>query len=133
MTMARNVKWRMRFMAFDNVTQYTVSIYTEDTVSSLTELTPAAIPFETQEDNDNNAFIPVRTSTGYLRFVVTDLSIINEIMCTKVDGRYVFKSFCNFVICYGVKVADCKILKLLLEGTDTETVGNRSVYFNGLL
>ena len=87
--MARNVKWRMRFMAFDNVTQYTVSIYTEDTVSSVTELTPAAIPFETQEDNDNNAFIPVRTSTGYLRFVVTDLSIINEIMCTKVDGRYV--------------------------------------------
>ena len=57
MTMARNVKWRMRFMAFDNVTQYTVSIYTEDTVSSVTELTPAAIPFETQEDNDNNAFI----------------------------------------------------------------------------
>lgn len=87
--MARNVKWRMRFMAFDNVTQYTVSIYTEDTVSSVTELTPAAIPFETQEDNDDNAFIPVRTSTGYLRFVVTDQSIINEIMCTKVDGRYV--------------------------------------------
>lgn len=86
--MARNVKWRMRFMAFDN-TLYTVSIYTEDTVSSVTELTPAAIPFETQENNDNNAFIPVRTSTGYLRFVVTDLSIINEIMCTKVDGRYV--------------------------------------------
>ena len=75
--MARNVKWRMRFMAFDN-TLYTVSIYTEDTVSSVTELTPAAIPFETQENNDNNAFIPVRTSTGYLRFVVTDLSIINE-------------------------------------------------------
>ena len=75
-------------MAFDN-TLYTVSIYTEDTVSSVTELTPAAIPFETQENNDNNAFIPVRTSTGYLRFVVTDLSIINEIMCTKVDGRYV--------------------------------------------
>ena len=87
--MARNVKWRMRFMAFDNVTQYTVSIYTEDMVSSVTELTGAANPFETQEKNDNNAFIPVRTSTGYLRFVVTDLSIINEIMCTKVDGRYV--------------------------------------------
>lgn len=86
--MARNVKWRMRFMAFDN-TLYTVSIYTEDTVTSVVELTGAANPFETQENNDNNAFIPVRTSTGYLRFVVTDLSIINEIMCTKVDGRYV--------------------------------------------
>lgn len=86
--MSRAKRWSMTFAAKNGIV-YTVNIYDEGWTGSVTTLIPSAVPFETQENNDNNAFIPVRTSTGYLRFMVEDLAIIDEIMCTSVNDRYV--------------------------------------------
>lgn len=86
--MARAKRWQMTFAALDD-TIYTAYIYDEGWTGSVTSLTPSANPFETQENMDEDAFIPVRTSTGYIRFIVEDLSIIDQIMCNEVDGRYV--------------------------------------------
>ena len=78
----------MRFAARNEVI-YTVNIYDEGWTGSVTTLTAAANPFETQEDKSDNVFTPVRYSTGYLRFIVTEPSVLNDIMCKSVDGRYV--------------------------------------------
>lgn len=70
-------------------TIYAASIFDEGWNGNITNLTAAANPFETQENIDDDAFIPVRTSTGYIRFIIEDLSIIEEFMCNELDGRYV--------------------------------------------
>ncbi len=102
--MSRAVRWQMQFMSKTG-TVYTVSIYDEGWTGSVTTLTPANEPFFTQEDSDNDAFVPVRYSTGYLRFIVEDLSIIDNIMTTEVDGRYVtltkYSSGSNVVVWQG--------------------------------
>lgn len=77
----------MEFMAKDG-TLYTANIYVEGWTGSVTPLTPSANPFETQEDDDDNAFVPVRYSTGYIRFIVTDMSIVDQFMTKDVQGRY---------------------------------------------
>lgn len=86
--MSRAKRWKMAFAAKDN-TVYTAYIYDEGWSGSVTTLTPSANPFETQENTDDDAFTPVRTSTGYIRFIVTDLSVIDQFMCNAIDGRYV--------------------------------------------
>lgn len=60
--------WQIKFVSLrkPNVT-YTVSIYGGG--SGVTELTGADQPFVTQEDSDDDMFLPVRTQSGYLRFV----------------------------------------------------------------
>lgn len=86
--MARAKRWKMEFAAKDS-TIYTTYIYDEGWTGSVTPLTPSANPFETQENTDEDAFTPVRTSTGYIRFIVEELSIIDQFMCNEIDGRYV--------------------------------------------
>lgn len=86
--MARAKRWSITFNALGGTT-YTAYIYDEDWTGSVTALTPAANPFETQESNSDDAFEPVRTSTGYIRFIVQNLSIIDTFMCQRVDGRYI--------------------------------------------
>lgn len=49
-------------------TQYTVNI---DNVSPATPPPLAAQPFESQENDDSDLFIPVRTQSGYLRLLMT--------------------------------------------------------------
>lgn len=86
--MARAKRWKMDFAAKDS-TIYTAYIYDEGWTGNVTSLTPSANPFETQENTDDDVFTPVRTSTGYIRFIVENLSIIDEFMCDTIDGRYV--------------------------------------------
>ena len=50
-------------------TQYTVNI---DNVSPATPPPLAAQPFESQENDDSDLFIPVRTQSGYLRILLTE-------------------------------------------------------------
>lgn len=84
----RAVRWQMQFMSKTG-TLYTVRIFDDDYSGAITTLLPANEPFVTQEDDDDNAFIPVRYSTGYVRFIVEDLGVISDIMTTKVNGRYI--------------------------------------------
>lgn len=84
----RAVRWQMQFMSKTG-TLYTVRIFDDDYSGAITTLLPANEPFVTQEDDDDNAFVPVRYSTGYVRFIVEDLGVISDIMTTKVNGRYI--------------------------------------------
>lgn len=52
-------------------TLYTVNIYDENHASAPVQLTGADNPFETQEDDTDDVFAPLRTQTGYLRIVDT--------------------------------------------------------------
>ena len=52
-------------------TLYTVNIYDENHASAPVQLTGADVPFETQEDDNEDVFAPLRTQTGYLRIVDT--------------------------------------------------------------
>lgn len=50
-------------------TNYVVNIYDENWTGFPIQLKGAAQPFVTQEDDDDDAFKPVRTQTGYIRIV----------------------------------------------------------------
>lgn len=76
--MAYNIHWQVKFRDLDG-TLLTVSIY-DDAASQSTwplQLTPAAVPFETQEDDTTDAFTPVRTQSGYLRIADTGAAYTN--------------------------------------------------------
>lgn len=59
--------WKIPFMSL-NGTSYEVQV---DGATAETTLTGAAQPFVTQEDDDDDIFMPVRTQSGYLRIVDT--------------------------------------------------------------
>ena len=65
------IHWQIKFKSLSEEL-YTVNIYDDD-FSGLTpvQLIGASQPFVTQEDNDNDIFIPVRRQTGYIRIVDT--------------------------------------------------------------
>ena len=76
--MAYNIHWQVKFRDLDG-TLLTVSIY-DDAASQSTwplQLTPAAVPFETQEDDTTDVFTPVRTQSGYLRIADTGAAYTN--------------------------------------------------------
>lgn len=65
--MAWNKRYRVPFQSFTG-TQYMVYIY-EQTVGELVTLTGSDNPFETQEDQSDDIFTPIRSQTGYLRII----------------------------------------------------------------
>lgn len=70
--MAMEIHWQVKFRSLRTYTLYTVNIYDADyTGSAPVQLTGADNPFETQEDDNDDVFTPVRTQTGYLRIVDT--------------------------------------------------------------
>ena len=66
--------WHINFVSLrkPDIT-YTAKIYGGG--SDVIDLTGADVPFVTQEDSDDDMFLPVRTQSGYLRFV--DDGIVN--------------------------------------------------------
>ncbi len=69
--MAYNIHWKVKFKSLHAGTVYTANIYKDGTLPSGYPLTlkGAAQPFVTQEDENDDMFIPVRTQSGYLRIV----------------------------------------------------------------
>ena len=65
--MAWNKRYRVPFQSFTG-TQYMVYIY-EQTAGELMTLTGSDNPFETQEDQSDDIFTPIRSQTGYLRVI----------------------------------------------------------------
>lgn len=66
------IHWQVKFRSLRTNTLYTVNIYDADyTGSAPVQLTGADNPFETQEDDNDDLFTPVRTQSGYLRIVDT--------------------------------------------------------------
>ena len=66
-----NIHWKIPFMSLRGGTLYTVNIYKDGALPSGHPLTlkGAAQPFVTQENDDEDQFIAIRTQTGYLRIV----------------------------------------------------------------
>ena len=60
--------------------QYAVNIYEQNYNGSVVQLTGAADPFVTQEDDDDDIFKPIRVQTGYLRVVDMDGTIMESII-----------------------------------------------------
>ena len=69
--MAFQIFWKIPFKSLRTGTDYTVNIYKDGALPSGYPLTlkGGAQPFVTEEDSDEDIFTPIRTQTGYLRFV----------------------------------------------------------------
>ena len=63
------IHWQIPFKSLRVGTNYTVNIYDSSYSGSPIKLKPGANPFTTQESDDDDMFIPIRTHTGYLRIV----------------------------------------------------------------
>ena len=63
------IHWQIPFKSLRVGTNYTVNIYDSSYSDSPIKLKPGANPFTTQESDDDDMFIPIRTHTGYLRIV----------------------------------------------------------------
>lgn len=63
------IHWTISFKSRRSATVYTVNIYDSSYSGSPIPLKGGAEPFITQENDDDDAFIPVRTQSGYLRIV----------------------------------------------------------------
>lgn len=61
------VHWQIEFTSLKANETYTVSVYDENYNGSPVRLLGGAVPFETEEDTDDDMFIPIRKQTGYLR------------------------------------------------------------------
>lgn len=65
------IHWQIRFRSLRAETLYTVNIYDDSYTGTPVQLTGAAQPFETQEDDSDDWFLPIRTQSGYLNIVDT--------------------------------------------------------------
>ena len=65
------IHWQIKFRSLRAETLYTVNVYDNSYSGSPVQLTGATNPFETQEDDNDEIFTPVRTQSGYLRIVDT--------------------------------------------------------------
>lgn len=63
------IHWQVKFKSLRADELYTVSIYDDNYVGEPVQLTGAAQPFSTDEDDTEDMFAPVRTQSGYLRIV----------------------------------------------------------------
>lgn len=87
---------------------YAVRIYDQDYDGSIVDIIGSANPFETQEDDNEDIFTPVRIQTGYFRFLDSNGSLMEEIipsnnterMIQLLRGTYRNGSFVGNVICW---------------------------------
>lgn len=79
------IRWRVPFQSLGG-TNYIVNIYDWAYSGSVTTLTPAPQPFVTQENDESDIFIPVRTQTGYISIILdpstrqADATVLNDIL-----------------------------------------------------
>lgn len=69
--MAFNIHWKIKFKSLRAGTDYTVNIWKDGSLPSGYPLTlkGGAQPFTTQEDDDDDPFVPVREQSGYVSIV----------------------------------------------------------------
>lgn len=86
--MARAIHWRIPFVSLDD-TPYQVNIYEEGYQGNVVILKGGAQPFVTEELDDPDAFLPIRTSSGYITVICESASLVNDILPVNVHDRYV--------------------------------------------
>ena len=77
--MAWKLHYRCDFQSKDSY-YYSVYIFEQDYDGDTVDLIAADAPFETQEDDDDDVFKPIRAQTGYLRVVDTDGTLLEQLM-----------------------------------------------------
>lgn len=77
--MAWQIHWQCCFQSLDGH-QYAVNIYEQDYSGSIQQLTGAGNPFTTQEADDADIFVPIRSQSGYLRVVDTTGGLLEAMM-----------------------------------------------------
>jgi len=80
------VRWRVSFRTRSERLGV-LNLYEDNYSGEVVELTPAAVPFETQEDSADTWFVPIRKQTGYIR--VLDEGNTDGIMPVGMKDRYV--------------------------------------------
>ena len=63
------IHWQVKFRSLRANMLYTVSIYDNSYSGNAVQLKGAKHPFTTEEDNNDDFFLPVRTQSGYLRII----------------------------------------------------------------
>lgn len=94
------IRWKIRFMSFIG-TSYEADIYDNDFAGTPTELIAGAQPFVTRELEDEDVYTPIRTQSGYLRFIVENASIISQIQPIRATDRPVVLKTGNTVVWVG--------------------------------
>ena len=84
--MARNIHWKVSFRTRSEKLGV-LNLYEENYSGEVVELTPAAVPFETQEDSSDKWLEPIRKQTGYIR--VLDEGNTEGIMPVGMMDRFV--------------------------------------------
>ena len=77
--MARQIHYQVCFKSMDGNT-YAVNLYEEDYTGNIVQLTPAANPFETRENDDDDVFCSICNQSGYIRVIDTDNEIFDQII-----------------------------------------------------
>lgn len=80
------IRWKVPFKSIGGTT-YNVNIYDASFSGTATELTGAAHPFVTSDENSNEILKPVRISTGYINIVNT--GNLTDLFPTTPKARYV--------------------------------------------
>ena len=75
-------------MALDG-TPYQIDIYEPNYSGSVVVLKGGAQPFVTQETDDEDAFLPIRSSSGYISVICESQSLVDAILPVNVHDRYV--------------------------------------------
>ena len=94
------IRWKIRFMSLLG-TSYEADIYDSSYTGTATELTGGAQPFVTRELDDEDLYTPIRTQSGYLRFIVENASIVSQIQPVKATDRPVILKSGNNVVWVG--------------------------------
>lgn len=77
--MAWKTHWQCCFQSL-NGTQYAVNICEQDYDGDIIQLTGAAEPFTTQEDESEDIFTPIRSQSGYLRVIDPDGTLLADLI-----------------------------------------------------
>ena len=95
------IRWQIQFKSFLG-TSYVLSIYDSSYSSSgtVTQLIGGAAPFETSEDKDQDIYKPIRTQSGYIRFIAESASVISQMMPSNPIDRPVILHDGNSNVCW---------------------------------
>lgn len=94
------IRWKIRFKSLLG-TDYVAEIYDNDFSGTATELTGGSQPFVTRELDDEDIYTPIRTQSGYLRFIVENATIVSQIQPIKATDRPVVLKEGNAVVWVG--------------------------------
>jgi hypothetical protein len=94
------IHWQIQFKSFTGASRC-VNIYDSTYSGDPVQLTGAANPFKTSEDDDLDYYAPIRTQSGYISIIAENNTILDDLMATKSTDRPVTLTEGNYVLWMG--------------------------------